>query len=446
MSKSKIKARRIIVPPPDEKQIQVAVEKMEFVPFARLRIIQDDLKDLTTENYEKLKAEMLARKMSFAPHVWLDPDAEKGNGDLGILDGTQRYRVIKQMIEKEGHWIDKVPVVFVQADNEREAVLKVLGGAGMYGTPTDEGLYALMQKHGIAPIDVPNIVLPGIDVPDFFDGYFNNVPSGGVDGADVDNVPEPPANPKTRRGELWILGSHRLLCGDSTSKEDVARVMKGETAEAAITDPPYSVDYESLSRAPGLATERERGHSYEDPKDALKLLEGFISTLPADVLVMTYPVDKDFQKLAEATAGWDMLYECVWVKPTFSFIIGKRYQQQHEPILIFRRKGKKGYFDVPNDQSTIFSYNRETADKIHPTMKPVALYQKFVEYHSQKGGIVFEPFGGSGTTMMACEVMGRQCRTIEMQRQYVDATLTRWAAFTGKDPVREDGAKWSSLN
>lgn len=260
---------------------------------------------------------------------------------------------------------------------------------------------------------------------------------------DDDAVPEPPANPVTQIGDVWILGRHRLVCGNSTDPSTVDLLTQGKRAQLCLTDPPYCVDYENIVRTPSAKTVADRGQAYEDPTDAFALLSGFIPLIPSDILVMSFPIAKHFHHLARATADWDMLYDCIWVKNQFAFNMNRRYQVQHEPIMIFRRRSAKGkgVFNIPNNQSSVFQYDKPSANVDHPTPKPVELWEKLVQYHSNAGGVIYEPFSGSGTTFIACEKTGRECRGIELQPSYCDVIVKRWEEFTGEDAIHEKTGK-----
>ena len=234
-----------------------------------------------------------------------------------------------------------------------------------------------------------------------------------------------------------MLGGHRVVCGDCTTVEAVDAATQGQRVALCLTDPPYSVAYEQQEREPGRQTRQDKGDAYADPKDAGVLLREFISLLPTDFLVMTYAFNRHFHELAEATAGWDMLYECVWVKQHFAFVIGRRYQPKHEPILFFRRNGGKAIFNVPPEQSTVFEYDRAAANPDHPTPKPLAMWEALLGYHSEVGSAVYDPFLGSGTTLIAAEKLGRVCYGIEVEPRYVDVTCRRWAQMTGQTPTLE---------
>ncbi len=247
---------------------------------------------------------------------------------------------------------------------------------------------------------------------------------------------------KVKPGQLWQLGRHRLLCGDATNEKDVTRLFSGSEAQVTLTDPPYGVDYEHSPERRGIKPPAwQRGvNAYKDSTDMAKLLS-FIGTLPSDILVMTFPVDLHFRILAQATEGFELLYECVWVKNHFAFLPGRRYQHRHEPILVFRRIKHKsvGVWNVPSEQSTVFEFDKIPVHEEHPTAKPLELFERLVEYHSAPNGIVYDPFLGSGTTMIACEKLGRLCYALEIAPIFCAVSIARYESYTGESAVLVDG-------
>jgi len=255
---------------------------------------------------------------------------------------------------------------------------------------------------------------------------FGTEAQGGL--TDPDDVPAERATDIVP-GDLFALGDHRLLCGDSTKAEDVARVLAGVEINATITDPPYAVNYDRSQRERGgNASVHAPYHEGDKADDVL----AFLGHLPSDVLVMTFPVDRHFFALASAllAAGLDVRKECVWVKDSFSFWPGAQYQQQHEPILVCARKGRPVNSAVPANQSTVFQFARPKAHDQHPTAKPAELFCALVKFHAPE--TVYEPFCGSGTTIIACEQLARRCYALEIEPRYVQVAIDRWEAFTGR--------------
>jgi hypothetical protein len=235
------------------------------------------------------------------------------------------------------------------------------------------------------------------------------------------------AEPEERPAE------HALLCGDSMVAEDVARVMGGNSADACITDPPFGVEYQDSHLTRGGDTSVHQAYHETAGADAL----AFLACLPCDVVVMSYPVDRHLFELADAlrTYKLELRKELVWVKDTFSFWPGAQYQQRHEPILVIARHGRPVNSDVPANESTVFEFPRPRAHDLHPTAKPVELWSKLVRYHATRS--VYEPFSGSGTTIVAAEATGRQCYAIEISPAYVAVSLERFSQM-GLEPRLEE--------
>lgn len=251
---------------------------------------------------------------------------------------------------------------------------------------------------------------------------------------------EPPAQPVSQRGEVYALGPHRLMCGDSTSAEDVNVLMGGERADVCVTDPPYSVNYQESHKERGgsvsVHAHYVEGATDADASDVL----AFMAHVPADVMVWSYPIDRHFFALADAHRehGWEFRKELVWVKTNgFSFWPGAKYQQKHEPIMIAARAGKPIGGDVSATETTVRECAKPSAHKLHPTQKPMDLWEPLVRNHCPDGGVVYEPFCGSGTTLIAAARQGRRCYGMEISSAYCDVIRKRWGDYArgaGLDP------------
>jgi DNA modification methylase len=260
-----------------------------------------------------------------------------------------------------------------------------------------------------------------------------------------DTVPELPANPTTRTGDLWVLGNHRLLCGDSTVISDVEKLMNGQLADMAFTDPPYNVDYGNNAK------DKMRGKDRRIMNDALG--EGFYQFLYdacLNLLLVTNGAcyvcmsSSELHTLQKAwiDAGGKWSTFIIWAKNTFT--LGRAdYQRQYEPILYGWKDGTQHFWCGDRDQSDIWNYNKPRVNDLHPTMKPVELVERALKNSSKSRDIVIDLFGGSGTTLIACEKNNRQARLIEMDPKYVDVIIKRWEEYTGKKAIREsDGAQY----
>ena len=251
--------------------------------------------------------------------------------------------------------------------------------------------------------------------------------------SDEDEIPEPPIDPITKLGDLWLLSEHRVLCGDATKKEDVERLMNGKKANIAITDPPYSVNYESRKEKPDKTLK-----SYIDPQDAEKLLEGFISLLPTTGLVMTY-ADKQLHPYVRVCdkLGFETIDLLIWVKQNFCFWPGARYQQQHELIFLLRKKGSKFFSNTYGNSSTVINVERQMRNDMHPTIRPLSLWLDLIHNHSKINDLIYDPFLGSGTTVIGAEKVMRKCYGLEISPAFCDVIVKRWENYTGKKAILE---------
>ncbi|MHC0055330.1 site-specific DNA-methyltransferase [Actibacterium sp. D379-3] len=271
--------------------------------------------------------------------------------------------------------------------------------------------------------------------------------TGGL--TDPDDVPEVPEAPVTRPGDVWLLGKHRLLCGDSTVATDVQKVLGDVKADLCFCDPPYNVDY-----AGGVGAEKA-GKGRRIKNDALG--EGFGQFLyDACVLINAHTEgavyicmsSSELQTLQSAfkSAGGHWSTFIIWAKDRFT--LGRAdYQRQYEPILYGWPEGVKRHWCGDRDQGDVWNIERPHKNDLHPTMKPVSLVERAIRNSSRKGDLVFDPFGGSGTTLIAAEKTGRHASLIELDPKYVDVIVRRWQEFTGETAVLESsGQSFDDLN
>ncbi|WP_419636499.1 site-specific DNA-methyltransferase [Thiolapillus sp.] len=262
-----------------------------------------------------------------------------------------------------------------------------------------------------------------------------------VGSTDEDDVPEPEADPVCELGEVWLLGDHRLMCGDSTVAEDVAALMDGGRADMAFTDPPYNVVYTAS------ANDKRNGVTREILNDKLgigfyEFLESAISNLlkstaGAVYIAMSNSELETLRRAFEATGGRWSTY-IVWAKNHFA-MGGSDYHSQYEPILYGWTEGSDHYWCGDRGQSNLWEFDRLMKNDLHPTMKPVALVERAINNSSKRGGVVLDLFGGSGTTLIACEKTARTGRMMELDPKYADVIIRRWQEYTGKQATREDG-------
>jgi DNA modification methylase len=251
---------------------------------------------------------------------------------------------------------------------------------------------------------------------------------------DPDDVPEPPVEPVSKPGDIWLLGEHRLICGDSTKPETYEKLLAGEGADMVFTDPPYNVNYANSAK------DRLRGKNRPILNDNLG--QGFHQFL-RDALTPMLAVSRGAIYIAMSSSELDTLQSAfreaggkwstfiIWAKTTFT--LGRAdYQRQYEPILYGWKDGGKRHWCGARDQGDVWQIARPRANDLHPTMKPVELVERAISNSSQHGDVVLDPFAGSGTTLIAAERTGRVARLIELDPNYVDVIVKRWEAFTGR--------------
>jgi DNA modification methylase len=253
-----------------------------------------------------------------------------------------------------------------------------------------------------------------------------------------DEVPEPPANPITKPGDLWILGEHRLLCGDSTKAEDVERLMAGAKADMVLSDPPYGVFYVGKTKDALKVENDDLGEedltalvvaAFDNAEANCRAGAYWYATVPPGPLHILFADDWKRRGILRQIM--------VWAKD--SMVLGhSEYHYQHEPILFGWIPGDR-HKNSDRTRTTLWQYDRPKANREHPTMKPVALWAQAVTDGSRQGEVVYDPFIGSGTTLIAAEQLGRKCYGMEISPQYCDVIVKRWETLTGKKAVREHG-------
>lgn len=253
-----------------------------------------------------------------------------------------------------------------------------------------------------------------------------------------ENIPEVQENPVSRTGDVWIMSEHRLLCGDSTSEADMKKLMAGELADMVFTDPPYNVNYGD--------TAKDKLRSKGGAKAGRKIMndnlgddfEAFLTAACKNMLAHTKGAlyicmsssELDTLQSAFRNAGGKWSTFIIWAKNTFT--LGRSdYQRQYEPILYGWKDGNDRYWCGARDQGDVWFYNKPQKNDLHPTMKPVDLVVRGIKNSSKTLDIVLDPFGGSGSTLIAAEHTGRQARLIELDPKYVDVIVRRWQEMTG---------------
>jgi DNA modification methylase len=270
--------------------------------------------------------------------------------------------------------------------------------------------------------------------------------------AGEDDVPEPPVDPVTCRGDLWMLGRHRLLCGDATVATDVERLLSGVVPHLMVTDPPYGVEYDPAWRERAdLGEQRQTGKVANDNRVDWTAAYGLF---PGDVAYVWHAgVHAAEVARGLEAVGFRIRAQIIWAKQHFALSRGD-YHWQHEPCWYAVRAGKPSGWSGDRTQSTVwevdnlnpFGNNKEDEATGHGTQKPLELMRRPILNNSKAGQIIYDPFLGSGTTLMAAENTERFCYGLEIQPCYVDLVVCRWQELTGKSAVLEgDGRTFSEI-
>lgn len=262
---------------------------------------------------------------------------------------------------------------------------------------------------------------------------------------DPDDAPEAPATPVSVLGDVWTLGKHRIICGDSTFIDTVQKLFGGVKPHLMVTDPPYGVEYDPSWRiAAGVAGKgAAKGKVLNDDKadwrDAWALFPGEVAYV--------WHADKFSPLVAESLEACDfeMRALVIWGKSQHTFGRG-HYHSQHEPCWYAVKKGGTGHWSGDRKQTTLWSIEKNKKNETgHGTQKPVECMKRPIENNSSLGQSVYEPFSGSGTTIIAAEMTGRCCYAVELNPAYVDVAITRWQDFTGKEAIHESGKTFAEI-
>lgn len=271
----------------------------------------------------------------------------------------------------------------------------------------------------------------------------------GNDGlTDEDQVPEVTENPISHAGDVWLLGEHKVLCGDATKAEDYKALLGDELVDMTFTDPPYNVNYANTAK------DKMRGKNRPILNDnmgdgfgafLLAACQNILNVTKGAVYIAMSSSELDTLQSAFRAAGGKWSTFVIWAKNTFT--MGRAdYQRQYEPILYGWRDGADHYWCGARDQGDVWQIKKPHKNDLHPTMKPVELVERAVRNSSKTRDLILDPFGGSGSSLIACEKSGRRARLIELDPKYVDVIVKRWQDFTGAEATRAgDGAQFNTL-
>lgn len=272
----------------------------------------------------------------------------------------------------------------------------------------------------------------GVDLPDA------SVGDEQIETSDDDFDTDKNVEERVKPGEIWLLGQHRLMCGDSTKKEDIARLMAGEQADCWLTDPPYNVDYQGGTED-AMKIQNDNMSSedfYNFLHAAFDAAQGVLKPGAAFYVWFASREHVNFE-MALTAVGLQVREELIWVKN--SLVLGRQdYQWKHEPCLYGWKDGASHNWYNDRSQTTTMEFDRPTKSDLHPTMKPVPLFAYQIQNSTKEGDIVLDTFGGSGTSIIACEQSHRKCRTMELDPHYASVIVARWEELTGLEAKKEE--------
>ncbi len=370
-------------------------------------------------------------KRSIETYGYVDPIII--NSDGTIIGGHQRYNVLLDLGYDTAH------VVIVDLDKNAEKALNVALNK-ISGEWDDEKLCDLLQDLDLSGYDFS---LTGFTRSEL-DGLQLKLGVGEAvedEDFDVDKAVEECEKPVTKRGDLWIMGGHRLLCGDARNVDDMARLMGGAKADLLLTDPPYNVDYVGKTKD-ALKIDNDRMSNADFRAFLLEAFTAARQSMKAGAAFYIWHADSNGYDFRGACmdAGWKVRQCLIWEKDIL--VLGRQdYQWQHEPCLYGWNEGAGHAWYSDRKQTTILRFDKPTRSKEHPTMEPVPLFGYLVQNSSKPGDIVLDPFSGSGTTVIAAEQLDRTAYVMELNERYCDVIVKRWEEQTGEKAVLDGGLR-----
>ncbi len=391
---------------------KISIEKLKPAEY-------NPRKDLKPEDeeYQKIKKSLV--EFGYVAPVIV-------NADMTVIGGHQRLKVLKEL----GYTEIECNIVDLDKDKEKALNIALNKITGEWDNTKLEELLAELKE---ADVDMD---MTGFSF-DEVDNMLKDITGSKEDDFDVDQALDEIEEPTSKPGDIWILGRHRLMCGNSTQKEDVMHLMNNQEADMLLTDPPYNVDYEGKTSA-ALKIENDNMSETEFYNFLIDAFRNMFESVKYGGSIYVFHADTEGLNFRNAfkAVGFKLAQCLVWVKNTF--VMGRQdYQWRHEPILYGWKEGAGHYFVDNRKQSTVLEFDKPSRNAEHPTMKPIDLLVYLIKNSSKENDIILDLFGGSGSTLIAAEQIQRTCYVMELDPKYCDVIIKRWENLTGQKAILE---------
>ena len=386
------------------------VEVSALIPYAKNSRTHDD-------------AQVAQIAASIKEFGWTNPILV--DGDKGVIAGHGRLLAARKL----GY--DKVPVIELKHMTEAQKKAYVIADNKLALNAGWDTNFLSLELQELKDQDF-DLTLLGFDDKEL-DALLAPETTEGL--TDEDSVPDTPIEPKTKLGDIYILGNHRLMCGDSCSITDMDKLVNGRQVDMWLTDPPYNVAYEGKTKD-ALTIQND---SMDNEGFRQFLRDAYVTAdtvMKAGAVFYIWHADSEGYNFRGAAhdAGWKVRQCLIWKKSTM--VMGRQdYHWKHEPCLYGWKEGAGHLWATDRKQTTILEFDKPNRNGEHPTMKPVALFEYQMLNNTKGGDIVLDSFGGSGTTLLAAEKHGRHAYLMELDPKYCDVIVKRWEDFTGKKAI-----------
>ena len=381
--------------------------EIEYIKIENLKPYEKNARKHQKEDVETIKASIKEFGMCDPIGIW-------GENNI-IVEGHGRLMALKELGYEE---VPCIRLDFLSDEQRRAYALAHNKTAEMSDWDFD-----------LLDSELDNIL--DIDMTEFGFDMEEEEPEVTEDDYEV-TVPE---EPKAKLGDIYQLGNHRLMCGNSTILNDVERLMGGCKADMLLTDPPYNLDYEGKTKDK-LKIKNDKMNNENFRQFLVDAFTNADMVMKPGAVFYIWHADSEGYNFRGACfdAGWTVRQCLIWNKN--SMVMGRQdYQWKHEPCLYGWKDGAGHLWAADRKQTTVLNFERPTKSELHPTMKPIPLFDYQIKNNTKGGDIILDLFGGSGTTIMACEQNGRCAYTMEYDPKYVDVIIERWEQFTGQKAV-----------